>query len=280
MLEQLNFNGQNKIDVAIERIKMFEPSEGYYVAYSGGKDSECIAELCYVAGVKFELHNNHTTVDPPELVYHIRDKKIEWLNKGIQLEIHRPKKTMWKLIEERLMPPTRIVRYCCQELKEDGGMGRLVITGVRWAESSKRSKRKSVEFDAYGSKSKKAIRDRKIFLNSDNDEKRNMLENCQIKGKNILNPIIDWTDSDVWEFINTQKIKYCKLYDKGFKRLGCVGCPMGDTKGMEIEFKRYPKYKQNYIKAFERMLIERERKGLETQWKTGQEVFDWWIGGK
>lgn len=286
-LGQLNMNGKDKVELAIERIKFFEraalksSSEGYYVAYSGGKDSLVIAYLCVLAGVKFALHNNHTTLDAPELVYHIRNMKV-WFkdNYNVDLYIHYPEKTMWELIPEKLMPPTRTVRYCCDYLKEGGGIGRFVITGVRWSESSKRKKnRQLVEFDSYGSQGKIARENRKIFLNNDNDEKRMMMETCKIKGKHILNPIIDWTDEDVWEFIKKYKLPYCNLYDKGFERLGCIGCPMSGKKGMLKEFELYPQYYKNYLSAFDRMLKNRKEKGLETNWKTAEEVMDWWIYG-
>jgi len=275
-MEQLVFNENlkivTKVDNAIEYLKMFEPPDGYYLAFSGGKDSIVCHELLVLSGVKFDAHFSLTTVDPPEVIKFIKE---EYPN----VIIEYPKTSMWKLIEEKLMPPTRIVRYCCQELKEEGGNGRFVITGVRRAESVKRSKRKKIEYDAYGSQSKKAIEERQIFLNSDNDEKRRMVENCVIKGKNILNIILDWEDNEVWNFIKSRNLKYPFLYDKGYKRIGCIGCPMQGKNGMERDFKDFPKYKQNYIKAFDRMLKNRDSKGLVTKrWKTGQEAFDWWVG--
>jgi hypothetical protein len=42
-------------------------------------------------------------------------------------------------------------------------------------------------------------------------------------------------------------------------------------------FADFPKYKQSYIRAFERMLDTRKEKGLETQWETGEDVFRWWM---
>ena len=162
MLGQLNFEGKDKIEVAIERIKMFEPKEGYYLAFSGGKDSIVVKELMNMAGVKYDAHYNNTTVDPPELIYYIRK-----YHKDVKIE--HPEITMWKLIPKKLMPPTRIVRYCCAVLKEGGGIGRFVVTGVRWAESSRRkNSRQVIEFDIYGSQAKKAIEQREVFLNSDN----------------------------------------------------------------------------------------------------------------
>ncbi len=273
MLGQLNFYGKTKIEQTIDRIKYFEPKEGYYLAFSGGKDSIVCKELLNMANVKYQMYYNHTTVDPPELIYYIRKYHPETI-------IEYPNTTMWKLIVKKRMPPTRIVRYCCAELKEKGGKGRFVITGVRWAESLRRKNtRNRIEFDSYGSQSKKAIENRKIFLMSDNEERRRMIETCSIKGKHILNPIIDWTDTEVWDFIKQRKIPYCKLYDEGFKRLGCIGCPMSGKRGMEKDFKRWPTYKKTYIKTFDKMLIQREKDGLKHGWKSGEEVFNWWING-
>ena len=270
-LGQLNIFGKDKVQVSLDRIREFEPKGGYYLAFSGGKDSIVCYHLLKEAGVKFDSHYNHTTVDPPELVKFIREKYPD-------VERHHPDTNMWKLIEKKLMPPTRIVRYCCSELKEGGGVGRFVVTGVRWAESSRRKNtRGTVEFDTFGSQSKKAKERREIFLNSDNDDRRKMMETCAIKGKHILNPIVDWEDSDVWEYIESRKIDYCSLYDEGYTRLGCIGCPMSGKGGMEKDFERYPRYKNGYIRAFDKMLKERERKGKETEWENGEEVFHWWI---
>lgn len=91
-----------------------------------------------------------------------------------------------------------------------------------------------------------------------------------------MNPIIDWDDADVWEFIKSYNVPYCGLYDKGYKRLGCIGCPMTMNRTKELE--NYPAYKKAYIKAFERMIKERLNAGKKTEWKTGEEVMEWWLG--
>ena len=56
---------------------------------------------------------------------------------------------------------------------------------------------------------------------------------------------------------------------------------MAGTKGRQREFARYPKFQQSYIRAFERMLKGRERKGkLQGSWNmgtTGEDVFHWWM---
>lgn len=238
--ENTLFGEVDKVAIAIERLREYEPPEGYYLAFSGGKDSVTIKALADMAGVKYDAHYALTTVDPPELVHFIKREHPD-------VEIKYPKETMWELIPRKLMPPTRMMRYCCSELKEQGGDGRVVITGVRHAESSKRAKRQLYEVDL-----KKA-------------------------NKHYLNPVIDWTDDDVWEFIRVYQVPYCPLYDEGWKRLGCIGCPMAGTKQQKKEFERWPKYKKAYIKAFENMLIERKRRDKPCQWETGQEVMDWWM---
>lgn len=272
-LGQLNIYGKDKIDVAIDRLRHFEPEEGYYLAFSGGKDSVVIKALADMAKVKYDAHYNLTTVDPPELVRFIKE-----FHKDVIIE--RPEKTMWELIPKKRMPPTRLIRYCCEALKEKGGSSRVVITGVRWAESSRRKNSRKMAEVIKRSKAKEFLSNEKIFLNSDNDEKRRMFETCFAKEKRVVNPIIDWTDGEVWQFIQKNNLAYCKLYDEGFNRLGCIGCPMQGAKGMERDFIKWPKYRGSYIRAFEKMIAARKEAGLETDWNTGEEVMSWWIHGK
>jgi phosphoadenosine phosphosulfate reductase len=268
MLDQLNMAGLNKVEVAIGRFQMFEPQEGYYLAFSGGKDSVVIKALADMAGVKYDSHYNITTVDAPELIYFIRKHHPD-----VAFEQPRYKDgtvaTMWNLIPRKRIPPTRIARYCCEVLKEGGGEGRFVVTGVRWAESARRkNSRAGLEV---ATKNKK----KRILDDPDNPSNEIMARSCPTKGKHILNPIIDWSDQEVWEFIRRYKLPYCKLYDEGYTRLGCIGCPMSSKAEEELE--RYPKYKSAYIRAFDRMIKARISAGLETKWKNGNEVMQWWL---
>jgi len=194
-------------DLAIRRLREFEDAalrmdpKGYWLAFSGGKDSVVILDLAKRAGVRFEAVYNLTTVDPPELVYFIRTFP--------EVRTSRPAETMWQLIRRNGIPPRRNARYCCKVLKERGGTGRLVITGVRWAESNRRAKRQ-------------------------------MSEACyQDKTKRYLHPIIDWPTSAVWEYIRERELRYCSLYDEGFRRVGCVLCPM--TRDTQKHIARWPK---------------------------------------
>lgn len=271
-MEQLSFFSiEKKIQNAITLLKMFEAKaiemhpEGYYLCFSGGKDSQVIYELAKQAKVKFQAYYNVTTVDPPELVYFIRKMYPAVI-------INQPDTTMWELISQKHYPPTRRMRYCCSELKERGGKGRFVVTGVRWAESRKRRKRGFAEIQGPS--------EPKVILNSDNDEKRRQIENCQIKGKRVLNPILDWTDDEVWQFIHTHIRTYCSLYDEGFTRIGCIGCPLASTKQREKELARYPMFKKAYLKAFDRMLsYHKEGTHGSATWKDAEDVYRWWLYG-
>lgn len=105
-----------------------------------------------------------------------------------------------------------------------------------------------------------------------------MIEHCYKRTKVMINPIIEWEDSDVWNFIKAEGIPYCSLYNEGFHRLGCIGCPMANQSGREKEFARWGKYKDAYIRSFSKMLEERKRKGKDTKnWETGKDVFNWWM---
>lgn len=267
---------------AMERLRLAaQMSETYYdaplvVTTSGGKDSDVCIRLAENSGIKFEVQHNHTTADAPETVYHVRETFRRLEEKGIQCTINWPvykgrRCSMWSLIPQKLIPPTRIVRYCCAILKEQGGRNRMITTGVRWDESSKRKNTRGI-YEAMPRDITK-----KIILSNDNDDARQLFENCKLKAKRICNPIVDWKERDVWDYVQDQKIEMNPLYACGFHRVGCIGCSMAGTAGRQFEFARYPKHEQMYIRAFDRMIEERIRRGLPTDWASGEECFHWWM---
>lgn len=264
----------NKVKTAIKRIQLANLSEEpLYVCYSGGKDSKVIRHLMGMSGVPYELHYNLTTVDIPSVVREILDDKEVIVDKARFAD--GTQKTMWNLIVKKHMPPTRICRYCCAELKEQGGQGRIKVTGVRAAESVRRAKQAGTAkiLDNKGS----GI----IIHNMDNDESRRMIEQCYRTKATIINPIIDWTDDDIWEFSKVENIKQNPLYIQcggNKKRLGCILCPMARLEERLNDLKEYPKIAECYVKAFDKMLDNMpENKGVT--WKNGQEVMDWWLFG-
>ena len=277
-----------KIDSALKRIETFHPPEGLYLAFSGGKDSVVCKRLLDMAGVQYDAHYRVTSVDPPELVRFIRDAYPEVEREVPQDDQGKPI-TMWNLIPRKLMPPTRLVRYCCEELKESGGEGRMTVTGVRWAESRNRQGNqgvvtimsRSIQKEIPDNADFRPTRQGGLMLMNDNDENRRLIESCYRRHKTTLNPIIDWTDKEVWRFIRQERVPYCRLYDEGFRRLGCIGCPMATRRMRSIEFSRWPKYLAAYLHAFGKMVQERERRGkLDGTWRIGtdpMEIFHWWM---
>ena len=87
MIHQLDFNGKDKVDKAIERLQTYEPQEGYYLCFSGGKDSVVIKALADMAGVKYDAHYNVTGIDPPALVAFIK-KYHQAINNYTNLSIN------------------------------------------------------------------------------------------------------------------------------------------------------------------------------------------------
>jgi phosphoadenosine phosphosulfate reductase len=185
--------------------------------------------------------------------------------------------TMFNLIEKTGFPPTRIIRFCCSHLKETSGKKEFVSTGVRWAESANRKRRGMIE-KQYKS------REQSLILNSDNDETRRQFETCQLKGKKILNPLVAWQDSHIWNYIKKYNLKYCCLYDEGWKRIGCIGCPMARYSERVKMFECYPRFKALYMHSFKKIL-NGKLKNFQSQtpednykkWQTPEDIFDWWI---
>ena len=244
-----------KVKKSLERIKAFEPPEGYYLAFSGGKDSVVCKALLDMAGVKYDATYRVTSVDPPELVRFIKEvhpdveRVVPRYTDGFLKGTMTGKPiTMWNLIPKKLLPPTRVTRYCCEFLKESGGDGRVVVTGVRWAESRARAQNqgivtvmsKGARNELTGEHFKENNRGGIILVN-DNEDSRRMVEQCYKRHKTTVNPIIDWTDSEVWQFIQAEHIPYCSLYNEGFSRLGCIGCPLASKRARVEEFLRWPK---------------------------------------
>ena len=236
----------------------YDAENGYYLAFSGGKDSQALFHMAQLAGVKFCGHMNLTSVDPPEVIRFVKKNYPE-------VELIKPGKSIFQhAIEKQILPSMR-VRWCCAEYKETAGAGKVTLIGIRKAESSRRAKRNEVEInnrkfsgdldglDEYRQeqRAKRARRKSKEQgVNITNADEEQTLGCIHGKESLLISPIIYWTEKDVWEFLNdVVKVPHCSLYDEGWHRIGCIGCPMSSYKQKMIENKRYPHIKRGWIKA-------------------------------
>lgn len=233
-------------------------NNGYYLAFSAGKDSQALYHIAELAGVRFDAHMNLTSVDPPEVIRFVKRAYPE-------VDLIKPKKSIYQLAVEKQILPSMRLRWCCAEYKEMSGAGRVTLIGIRHQESSRRAKRNEVEIsnrkfsgtleglDEYRQelKAKRAKRkSKKDGVNITNADQEQTLGCISGKESLLISPIIHWMEEDVWEFLNkVMEVPHCSLYDEGWRRLGCIGCPMSSVKQKQIENARYPHVKRNWIKA-------------------------------
>lgn len=236
----------------------YDPEDGFFVAFSGGKDSQALYHIVQLAGVKFKAHFSPTTVDPPQVIRFIKRNYPD-------VEFLRPDKSMYQAAKEMGMVPTMKLRWCCAKFKETAGAGKVTLTGVRHSESVKRAARKTVEvsghkfagnleefFDWSAEKIAKKVKN----LNQDEFSRDKEQEIRCINGKDsiIVNPMTEWLDCDVWDFLNkVVEVPHCELYDPPYNqhRIGCILCPMSSNKQKLRDIELYPHVKQKWLEVFE-----------------------------
>lgn len=257
-----------KIDYSIalihkgERLALsLNPEEGYFVGFSGGKDSQVLLELVKMAGVKYHAYYSVTTNDPPENVRFIRENYPE-------VTFIHPKETFLKLVGKKGLP-TMTHRFCCERLKEHAGVGNLVLTGVRAEESRKRAKYDEVK--VYSRRKEHSDRHKVTIESMEENEHK-----C-VKGQDkvMLYPILHWTEKDIWSFIKEYHIPQNPCY-KMAGRVGCMFCPFANKKQIQMYEDRYPKYKYNIIKALTLFYEKSDKHYFDTP----EQYYEWWKSKK
>ena len=238
-----------KIAIAQQAIREFVDHfgvDGVYISFSGGKDSTVLIHLCRQlypnlvglfsdTGLEFpeirdlvQTFNNITIVTPK--MHHremlkkcgypvVSKEQAEWIYRirsgtssgAIQKAFYGMNldgtPTRFKLSEQwkyLLNAPFNIGSGCCKEMKLKPiaeyvkKTGRVPIIGTTASESALRAQ-KFLQYGFYNLEGKKA--------------------QCT--------PMSIWTDGDVWEYIHRFNLPYCKIYDMGYDRTGCVFCMFG-----------------------------------------------------
>ena len=234
------------------------PEEGYFLGFSGGKDSQTVYHLCKLAGVRFQPYYSVTGIDTPETVYFIRDNYPD-------VEFIRHKQNFFQLVEEKGLP-TIMRRYCCERLKEHFGAGQCVLTGVRAEESKKRSSYAAIEVFSRRKEHQNQPRKR------DEDWLTQEEHQC-IKGQDkiMIRPILNWATEDVFQFLLMVGAKINPTYAK-HRRVGCMFCPFAPKAEIEYFETIYPGYRKRLLLAIERWGTKNGYYGLSS----AEEVLQWW----
>lgn len=265
---------REKINRSILILKKMEPialryrKEGIIGAFSGGKDSQVIRQLLNMAEVQHVMKYQWTTIDPPEVIRFVREEYPD-------VQIIRPDESFWRLVMRHGILPTQYKRFCCRDLKESKDVNCVVATGVRAAESPRRKLRQEVEIITR--------RRHPDYVRGTLDE-FNMYKETHVdcimgKDKLVVNPIIDWSTQDVWDFLHYMDLPSCELYDRGYDRVGCLFCPMASRRSLHMMERDYPKYREAFIRLIHRLRQQRlERGGYDLyQTLTDEQVFHAWL---
>lgn len=242
----------------------YDPENGFFNTFSGGKDSQCLYHIVKMSGVKFQTHMNLTSVDPPEAIRFVRTEYPDVILK-------KPSDSIFNLAVKKGILPTMRVRWCCAEYKETAGAGKVTLIGIRHSESTRRAKRNEVEINNHGySGDLEGLAEYRKQRNSGRKPRKGTFSIINVNGESevgcihgkeslLISPIIDWTASDVWTFLNTLGIKHCVLYDQGFTRIGCILCPMSKVSKKRQDEKRWPGVKRAWIRAIKKIRAGGER---------------------
>lgn len=205
---------------------------------------------------------NLTSVDPPEVIRFVKKNYPD-------VELIKPRMSIYEMAKKKGCLPTRLVRWCCEEFKEMSGAGKVTLIGIRKSESTNRKKRNEIETG-----------DRKFSGTFDqwSEHQEKMVTCVGGKDKILVSPILYWTEKDVWDYLKRMHIPYCELYDKGYKRIGCIMCPMSNYKQNVRGMKDFPHVCKNWRKTIEWL--------IENKWKDKpllqdpDMVLKWWISKK
>ncbi|MEM2941761.1 MAG: phosphoadenosine phosphosulfate reductase family protein [Thermoproteota archaeon] len=214
---QQNLSG--KIRMANKVLQtLFEATDKVAVAFSGGRDS--LVALHLTLQIKPDVHVMfaNTSIEFPETLAYVRQLAKDW---NLNFYETKPRVNFWKLAKEQGLPVAgrgnttfmrelskkagvKLSNSCCRRMKEtparqfyrEHGI-EAVVVGLRISESLMRK----LNFADYGALRYSGIYDTLVGW-----------------------PLYAWTDKDIVDYIEINKLPINPLYNKGYKRTGCWAC--------------------------------------------------------
>lgn len=247
----------------------YDSDDGFFLAFSGGKDSQALYHVAKLAGVRFRAHMNFTSVDPPQVIRFVRTCYPDVIT-------HAPVKSIFALAVDRGILPSMRIRWCCADLKESAGAGKVTLIGIRKQESTRRAKRHEIEvsnkrfsgdFDQFKKWQRKTISAKEAALlrsmkregKKVNEDYFSVNQQDQVRCINgqdsiLISPIFNWTEKDVWYFLNeVVRVPHCELYDQGYRRIGCILCPMSSPRQKQREMQDFPHVRRGWLNAIKQI---------------------------
>ena len=247
----------------------YDSDDGFFLAFSGGKDSQALYHVAKLAGVRFRAHMNFTSVDPPQVIRFVRTCYPDVIT-------HAPVKSIFALAVDRGILPSMRIRWCCVDLKESAGAGKVTLIGIRKQESTRRAKRHEIEvsnkqfsgdFAQFKKWQRKTISVKEAALlrrmkregKKVNEDYFSVNQQDQVRCINgqdsiLISPIFNWTEKDVWYFLNeVVRVPHCELYDQGYHRIGCILCPMSSPRQKQREMQDFPHVRRGWLNAIKQI---------------------------
>ena len=66
-----------------------------------------------------------------------------------------------------------------------------------------------------------------------------LIEWDEMNGLIKINPLIDWTEKQVWDYVHKHGVPYNKLHDTGFASIGCQPCTRAIKAGEDVRAGRW-----------------------------------------
>lgn len=195
------------------------------ISFSGGKDSTVVSHLVMTAlGRSDVLHIfADTTIELPDTYRYI--KEFQRKHPLTPFVINRSPLDFFDTAK-KIGPPSRILRWCCSTHKTtplaklisgiSPSYGVLTFDGIRSLESARRAK----------------------YPRISNQHK--------IEREILARPILNWTDFQVWMYLLYHGLSFNYAYRKGFRRVGCLHCPLNSNWSQRIIDNRYPQHARRW----------------------------------